>query len=274
MATLPIREVKRPAILARQSNGKLSDAILDDTVGQGPTVRLVLPAARAWRALSAAALAGGHILKATSLYDSYRPYEVQEAIFRTRYRRVGWDSGLWWDDSYWVKLDGFAAAAIPGTSNHGWGLAVDIGEEKDGDSGVESIDEATVLWLVANADRFGFSGELQSEPWHWRYFAGDAIPAAVLDYEGDTMPDPLRSDDDFKALIYRANALFQHADEARYVIDGKERVETNQLKAALAALQTPQVDASAVADALATNQTFLAALAKAVNDEASARLAE
>lgn len=46
------------------------------------------------------------------------------------------------------------------------------------------------------------------------------------------------------------------------------------IEAKLDALQAPQVDAAAVAQALAANAEFLAALAKAVNDEAHRRSAE
>jgi hypothetical protein len=34
-------------------------------------------------------------------------------------------------------------------------------------------------WLLANADWFGFSWELQSEPWHLRYYVGDRVPLKV-----------------------------------------------------------------------------------------------
>lgn len=83
----------------------------------------------------------------------------------------------------------------------------------------------------------------------------------------------LRDDGDGRALIYRVAALIQNLDEARFKLpDGTERVEPNKLKAALAAVQAPQVDAGAVAAALASNADFLAAMAKAVNDDAAARL--
>lgn len=51
-------------------------------------------------------------------------------------------------------------AAYPGTSNHGWGIAVDI-PFADAQS-----------WLMRNAHRFGWSwdeGRRVGEPWHWRY---------------------------------------------------------------------------------------------------------
>lgn len=185
--TLPVANLVRPALLNGVQNGRIDAALLYDTPGEdgGPTVRLVRPAARAWRALTAAARTAGHTLKASGPADSYRPYEVQERIFRQRYTTTplaGRPSRVWNGVTWWQK-PGTAAAAVPGTSNHGWGLAVDVGVELDGDAGTESIDPAAVAWLVANTATFGFSAELQSEPWHWRYVTGDHIPAAVLDYE-------------------------------------------------------------------------------------------
>lgn len=183
---LPISPVDRPVCLTGQLNGRLDPELLVETVGQaaGPVVRLVEPAARAWRALAAAARDSGHVLKTTSLVDSYRPYAVQERTFLDRYTTTpNGSTPKHWRGQNWYLKPGYASAAVPGTSNHGWALAVDIGEEKDGDAGTESIDDPTVAWLVEHAAEFGFSAEIQSEPWHWRYVAGDDIPDAVLAYE-------------------------------------------------------------------------------------------
>lgn len=184
---LPVMPVKLPDVLIGQSNGRLPATILFNTPGQagGPTVRLIEPATRAWRAMCAAALKAGHVLKATSLADSYRNYQQQVNTFTTHYSLdpiVGQPTKRW-DGHTWWLIPGKSVAAVPGTSNHGYGLAVDTGEERDGDTGTESIDAATLAWLVANEHLYGFSHELQSEPWHIRYCDGDDIPAAVLAYE-------------------------------------------------------------------------------------------
>lgn len=211
---LPVHNVTEPAVLRGQPNGRLPDAILVDTPGQagGPTVRLVAPAARAWRALCAAALDEvGVILKASGPADSYRPLEVQDRIFRQRYTtdRLPGRPSRQWNGRTWWQRPGTAAAAVPGTSNHGRGLAVDVGVEADGDTGTESIDAKTVAWLTAHAARFGFSAELQSEPWHWRYYTGDAIPAAVTahdaspDQEDDLLMFVAKSPDDAYAATVR-----------------------------------------------------------------------
>ncbi len=63
-----------------------------------------------------------------------------------------------------------ALAAVPGTSNHGWALAVDLC------GGIHVGGSAQWRWMTANAGRFGFvqpdwarpRGE-KPEPWHWEY---------------------------------------------------------------------------------------------------------
>ncbi|SKC60857.1 M15 family metallopeptidase [Krasilnikoviella flava] len=62
-------------------------------------------------------------------------------------------------------------AAVPGTSNHGWGLAVDICPETYAGSRWD--------WLAANAPAYGWDnpdwarpGGSKYEPWHWEYTAG------------------------------------------------------------------------------------------------------
>jgi hypothetical protein len=83
-----------------------------------------------------------------TLTSTYRTYEEQAALHAAN--PVG--------------------AAAPGTSNHGWGLAIDFG------GGVNTYGSAQHNWLRSNANRFGwfqpswaqYSGSLR-EPWHWEY---------------------------------------------------------------------------------------------------------
>ncbi|SEP16904.1 NlpC/P60 family protein [Trujillonella endophytica] len=63
-----------------------------------------------------------------------------------------------------------ALAAVPGTSNHGWGLAVDLC------GGIDGFGSPQYRWMVANAGRFGWlhptwadPGNGREEPWHWEY---------------------------------------------------------------------------------------------------------
>lgn len=69
-------------------------------------------------------------------------------------------------------LKGFLAA-IPGTSNHGWGTAYDLG------SSINVRSSAQHQWMQKNAKYFGFDnpnwatpgapGFQKDEPWHWEY---------------------------------------------------------------------------------------------------------
>lgn len=185
----PVGKFMRSTVLEGRSNGRLPDSILVNIPGQdrGPLVRLVPPAARAWVALCAAARSAGHVLKASGPADSFRPYSVQERIFRDRYttQRLEGRPSKQWNGQTWWQRPGTAVAAVPGTSNHGWASAVDTGVERDGDPSAESIDQAALGWLRVHAVEFGWSWEVQSEPWHLRYNPGDQIPAAVLAYEAN-----------------------------------------------------------------------------------------
>lgn len=196
--TFPIATVVRPADLTGQTNGRLSAALLRPV---NPNTAWVMHhlAARAWEALRHNAWRAGVRLSVSG--NPYRSYEQQVNLFRQRYTSV-YDPGLntledkrvWNGVTYYKRL-GVAAVAVPGTSNHGWGLAVDTAIDADGDLAFEwptnSLNQAAINWLLANASKFGFSWELQSEPWHIRYVTGDKIPQAVLDYEkGTTTPPP------------------------------------------------------------------------------------
>lgn len=88
--------------------------------------------------------------------EGVRSLEDQRRMFFDRYYRVNYKTKLQWDGSYWEKKEGVAAAAPPGRSFHGIGLAVDLllnGQDQ---------------WLIANAGRFGLRSfhDVNDEPWH------------------------------------------------------------------------------------------------------------
>jgi hypothetical protein len=92
--------------------------------------------------------------------DSYRSYAAQVDVKRRK-------PGL---------------AATPGKSNHGWGLAFDMGFGSNQKS-------PGYQWMVQNASKFGFKGPLQKpfEPWHWEYVGGgskDAMASAGAGGQG------------------------------------------------------------------------------------------
>lgn len=66
-------------------------------------------------------------------------------------------------------------AASPGTSEHGWGLAVDMCDQ------VDNAGSRQYQWLRVNAPAYGWDnpdwarvgGSGPTEPWHWEYVAGE-----------------------------------------------------------------------------------------------------
>jgi cell wall-associated NlpC family hydrolase len=112
--------------------------------------------------------AAGHSLRC----DAAAAYRAMSAAFATAF-----GSPICMTDSYrtyasQVRLYGQkpTLAAVPGTSNHGWGLAVDLC------GGIECYGTTPYNWMKANAGRFGFlhpdwaePGNGREEPWHWEY---------------------------------------------------------------------------------------------------------
>jgi len=71
-------------------------------------------------------------------------------------------------------------AAIPGTSNHGRGLAVDLNTNCGGQSTNSAPSICTgggvYRWLRDNAHTYGFVRTVFVEPWHWEYRPGTPAP--------------------------------------------------------------------------------------------------
>lgn len=141
-------------------------------------------------------------LRPTSAADGYRSYDSQVRAFLGRYAPQATGVGPFSDVRYWqgrryVRVSG-ASAAVPGTSNHGWAIAVDFAD-------VGATGGARWDWLMDAAPRFGFVNPLwardgnprngSQEPWHWE---GRAVPVsnyrAFLAGMGVTVPDLTRPD--------------------------------------------------------------------------------
>jgi zinc D-Ala-D-Ala carboxypeptidase len=95
-------------------------------------------AARSFEAMRAAAARDGVTIGIT---DSYRSYEgqVDVAARKGLYSKGG-------------------LAAVPGTSNHGWGMALDL-----------KLDANAQAWMRAHAQDYAFTEAVPREPWHWEY---------------------------------------------------------------------------------------------------------
>jgi zinc D-Ala-D-Ala carboxypeptidase len=128
------------------SNGNLPDSALV-SIGEGRH-RLQPSAAAAYERMKKAAEADGIRWSVT---DSYRTYDQQVKLAQ--------EKGLY-------SQGGLAAR--PGTSNHGWGLAVDLG------GGANRSGSEQNEWLRQNAARYGFR-TIAREPWHWEYVGADAV---------------------------------------------------------------------------------------------------
>jgi hypothetical protein len=127
------------------ANGFLPASALCPLDG-APGHALRADAAAAFNRLTAAAVAERGT--ALCVNDSYRSYAGQVSVFRRKPR----------------------LAAVPGTSLHGLGTAVDLG------CGVERFGSSAYRWMKANAGRFGWHhpawaepGGAMPEPWHWEY---------------------------------------------------------------------------------------------------------
>ena len=135
----------RPAESTSAANGFLPVSALCPLAGASGH-RLRADAAADFARLTAASLAErGTALCVT---DSYRSYDAQVDVFARKPR----------------------LAAVPGTSRHGFGVALDLG------CGVESFGTEAHRWMQANGPRFGWvhpawaePGGGLPEPWHWEF---------------------------------------------------------------------------------------------------------
>ena len=175
MIDYPVLPIIMPSDLEGQKNGEIKPALLRDI--KAPNGKLHSLAATAWNALQLAAYFEGIELKHVG---AYRPLAQQVALFNTRYEdkpnfRKPQVTRKYQGKVWWLK-QGYAPAGTPGTSNHGWGLAIDVA----------SASGKRLEWLMANnALKYGFTWEVKNganaEAWHIRYVCGDTLPQAVLD---------------------------------------------------------------------------------------------
>lgn len=126
------------------ANGFLDPAVLCGLAGSSGSLR-------ADAAASFARMSGAHRADRGSglcVNDSYRPYAEQVSVFRRTPR----------------------LAAVPGTSRHGLGVALDLS------CGVQRFGSQSYRWMKANGGRYGWvhpswaePGGSMPEPWHWEY---------------------------------------------------------------------------------------------------------
>ena len=125
-----------PTDLAAYGNGKVPRDALAPVGTTGH--RLWAPASASLEGLLTAAKADGVDIGIT---DSYRSYESQVDVAERK--------GLYSEGGL---------AAKPGTSDHGWGMSVDL-----------RLDGPALAWMRANGASHGFAEDVPREPWHWTF---------------------------------------------------------------------------------------------------------
>ena len=161
---LPIHPVTLPPGLANSTrNGRLPNSDLADIEGG----RLHRLAAASWRLMHTHASRDGlRLVPVNGSANSYRTYFQQVLIFQKRFTTdtVEGAPSHRWNEQDWYLIPGLKPAAVPGTSTHGWGIAVDVFGLRHGTK--------VMHWLLEHAHRYGWGWELESEPWHIVYYRG------------------------------------------------------------------------------------------------------
>lgn len=116
--------------------------------------------------------AAGHV---PAVCSSYRTQEYQEMLYRNRIDRYVWAGHT---EEKATELAG-QSVAIPGTSEHQLGLALDIVDNNNWHLDESQAEMPTQQWLMANSWRYGWILRYPSEkseitgiiyePWHYRY---------------------------------------------------------------------------------------------------------
>lgn len=165
--TYPVVPVKLCDHLKGAIPGKLTADKLRPTLGG----TLHHCAADAWEAMVDAAQKDGIKLTPVSIGDTYRTLESQSKAFFQRYQleSTGNPDTRTFEGKLWYLKKGQACLATPGKSQHNLGIAVDVA----------TASGPRLAWMLANEHLFGFSHEVQSEPWHIRYTQGNQVPPAV-----------------------------------------------------------------------------------------------
>lgn len=112
--------------------------------------------------------------------SSYRPWEKQEKLYQNKVDRLtaqGYSLET-------AKTEAAKEVAVPGTSEHQLGLALDIVDLNNQNLDSSQEDTAVQKWLMEHSWEYGFILRFPSgksditgiiyEPWHYRYVGKDA----------------------------------------------------------------------------------------------------
>lgn len=169
------------------------------------------------QAMVVAAARDGISLRIT---QAYRSYAEQVVIFKNRYTPTYLAGRPYrvWNGVRWYQRPGTSVAAVPGTSNHGWGQAIDFATDSPG----------AISWLAKNGAKFGWSRPAWTyvagtvEPWHHEGVLVE-LASNPIGGGGGSLPDvdptdpitpidPLEEDD--------MNTLVNAGPAGLYLLDG------------------------------------------------------
>lgn len=127
--------------------------------------------------------------------DAYRSYDQQVNVAQSK--------GLYSQGGL---------AAVPGTSNHGWGSAIDL-----------KLNRKAQRWVNANAHNFGFT-TIANEPWHWEHKASAERLKQSASTSNNPTPQLTLIDGNLvnRLIINLKNRGFSEEDLAKY------QTETNK----------------------------------------------
>lgn len=209
----------------------------------------------------------------TSAGDAYRSYAIQERIFRQRYTpdRVTGIDPRWWAGRLWWRLPGVAAAAVPGTSNHGRGDTVDVASLAYGTRRFEQFAAVATAHGWSNVE-----GRAVGEAWHWtKTSPGNPDPDPM---EDDMTPEQAKLLGEIHWMLSQVRGtdlppIATHAKAAHAAGDLTVAATTNITNGVTALLgRAPgTVDAAAIVDLL--DDDLARAVADEIDRRARARLA-
>lgn len=207
------------ALVATWPNGAIPLDVLNPVPAKIGTTAWLLPGpAESFLRCVERAAARGITLQVVSAGDGFRSLGRQITVFLERYEARTTGSGPYNDVRYWdrygtgvkiryVRMRG-PAAAIPGTSNHGRGVTVDVAD-------IGGFTGATYRALAPILTAEGWSnseGASIGEPWHWNYMR-TAMPVSntntlpgvfIPTIPTGRLPDALTREADVNTLLHRA----------------------------------------------------------------------
>lgn len=193
------------------TNGEIPTTALVDVSGRGDYLEPT--AAANFLRMQAAILRDvGFDLQPAAGSSANRSEATQITFFTQRYTKVPYNTGLWWNGSYWTKNAGASVAAIPRTSNHGWARAIDLN--------ISRYDTAAWAWMQAHAHEYGYdwaTGEASGEDWHWESLT---TPGTAVAGDGS----PITLEDELSAADVKA--ITSYIDQRLAASEGRDRRET------------------------------------------------